>query len=213
MQWSLWRWVAAFVAAEVIGLGGAGVVGLSGALLAGDDPSTLVVIASATAMLAAGAFEGACVGFAQWMRLRTVLPGFSRRPWIVATAIGALGAWFLGGLSSTVVEFETISDAVLIPAAGVGGILAGAILGGAQWVVLRRYVPNAGVWVWANVLGWSVGLAVSFLGVSLTPAEFSPLALLTIGLTAAATGLTPALATGIVVPQLAGSEVHQVKFV
>jgi hypothetical protein len=47
-----------------------------------------------------------------------------------------------------------------IPSAIVGGALAGAVIGGTQWLVLRRLLPGAAWWIAATAVGQAVGLAV-----------------------------------------------------
>jgi hypothetical protein len=47
-----------------------------------------------------------------------------------------------------------------VPAALVGGALVGAVIGGGQWLVLRRLLPDAAWWIAATACGQSVGLAV-----------------------------------------------------
>lgn len=42
-----------------------------------------------------------------------------------------------------------------------GGVLFGAVVGVAQWLVLRRHIPRAGWWVLASTVGWFVALNVS----------------------------------------------------
>lgn len=53
---------------------------------------------AALALLAAGAFEGAGLGWCQARVLRSVIPGLRRADWILATALGALLAWSIGVL-------------------------------------------------------------------------------------------------------------------
>ena len=40
------------------------------------------------------------------------------------------------------------------------GVLFGALLGLFQWLVLRSKTAKANRWIYANVLGWSVGAAL-----------------------------------------------------
>jgi hypothetical protein len=47
-----------------------------------------------------------------------------------------------------------------LPAAVAGGAVAGAVIGGGQWLVLRRLLPGAAWWIAATALGQAVGLAV-----------------------------------------------------
>jgi hypothetical protein len=61
-------------------------------------------------------------------------------PWMVNLAYAAQPQWLLGL---------------------VGGALLGGAVGGAQWLVLRRYLlPVAGGWIWASIVGGTVGLGV-----------------------------------------------------
>jgi ELWxxDGT repeat protein len=43
------------------------------------------------------------------------------------------------------------------------GVVAGPILGLAQWTVLRGLVSGAGRWLWANALAWAVGMPVLYI--------------------------------------------------
>lgn len=57
---------------------------------------------------------------------------------------------------------------VLLLAAGMG-IALGALLGAAQWTVLRNHVPRAGWWIPANAVAWAIGMALVFAGMSFIP--------------------------------------------
>jgi hypothetical protein len=173
----LWgRWVGANTLAETIGLGAtaAVAVGVAGAGDAGDAARLAVAV---VAVVLAGAFEGAIVGYAQWRVLRRPLPGLPARSWIVATVVGALVAWTLGMLPSTLMGMRgdaaaepAISEATrLLLAAGMGAV-AGPVLGVPQWLVLRRFVPRAGWWVAANAVAWGAGMPVIFLASGSLPA-------------------------------------------
>lgn len=73
--------------------------------------------------------------------------------WVPATAVG-LG---LGGLSAAFVDsliLNTASDGLR---AIVAGSLLGAICGALQWLVLRRYIANAGSWVLITIAAYSIG--------------------------------------------------------
>lgn len=176
--WNFWgRWVAANALAEMIGLGaslllwGIFVFGLEGRI--GPLFAALIVVVGSTAI------EGSAVGLAQWSVLRQRLPTLTWQSWLVATATGALIAWTLGMVPSTVFSMSAAATAEPPPemsdlliyslAAGMGFVL-GAILGAPQWWVLRRHLPGAGWWIPANMLAWAVGMPAVFLGMSLAPA-------------------------------------------
>ena len=189
------RWTAAMVAGEVIGLGGAGLLALGATALVGDAPSTPVVVVMFVAMLAAGAGEGAVVGGMQSLVLGRVLPRVPRCPWIIATATGALLAWRIGAaVVMSLPEDQAFEDS--LPLFMALGPVLGALLGGCQWVVLRRHVSGAGWWVVANAAGWGIGLLVGF-GIPMSITEDTPAALAAALalLTGAGTGFAPGLVT------------------
>ena len=68
------------------------------------------------------------------------------------TLFGFIG----GGALATAVSGRLDS----LPAAVAGGALAGAVIGGGQWLVLRRLLPGAAWWIAASAVGQAVGLAV-----------------------------------------------------
>ncbi len=80
--------------------------------------------------------------------------------WLIATALGWAAGWAVGA---------PISEAVARPIGQTGAILVAEMLGGAvalgtlglttgvaQWLVLRRYLPDSGWWVPASVVGWAL---------------------------------------------------------
>jgi len=78
--------------------------------------------------------------------------------WVLATTVGyvvveivgdALGPWW-----------APLGDAWGPWIAPLGGSFTGALIGIAQWIVLRRHVSRAGWWVLASALG---GLVAGFL--------------------------------------------------
>jgi hypothetical protein len=79
------------------------------------------------------------------------------------TRWGFLLRWFLtfigfiaGGAVATAVSGRLDS----LAAALVGGALAGAVIGGGQWLVLRRVLPGAAWWIGATAVGQALGLAL-----------------------------------------------------
>ena len=178
------RWVFANGWAELLGLGTTALFGWLGARWLTESASPVLVALGAVAMVAKGTLiEGAVVGFAQGRELGRVLPRFSHREWVVATAVGAGVAWLLGMAPSTVVALaspptdtgvsaEPPVAVVLVLAAGMG-LALGPILALPQWWVLRRMVPRAGWWVAANAAAWAVGMAVIFAGIQLIPNDAS----------------------------------------
>lgn len=181
LNWSIWRyWVVANAFAELIGLGGAALVGV----LAFMDLEALYgPAAMALIMILAGTFlEGVVVGAAQWTVLHRAILQLHWQKWIGATAVGAFTAWLLGMIPSTLMALaETeeavataqpeINNLVLFSLAALMGLVLGPILALPQWLVLRRYVENAFWWIPANALAWMVGMVLVFVGINLVPAE------------------------------------------
>ncbi|HEX9385690.1 MAG TPA: hypothetical protein VF918_05175 [Anaerolineales bacterium] len=89
----------------------------------------------------------------QWLALRRLVSAW----WIAATFAAWAIFWainlagFLGngsGVLGKVIE-------------GLGhGALFGALVGFFQWLVLRSKTHNANWWIYANILGWSIGAAL-----------------------------------------------------
>jgi hypothetical protein len=116
------------------------------------------------ALLAAGAVEGAVLGFAQWTVARVRLPGLSRRRWVGLTAAGAASAYAIALLVPTF--WDTLGEwsiGVQIPVFASGGIVFLIMIGFAQWLELRHHVSGAGRWVAATALAWCLALGIFFL--------------------------------------------------
>jgi hypothetical protein len=76
------------------------------------------------------------------------------RPRVWAWPLAALLGFPIGGLvaNQVVGAVDSVGPAIA------GGLIAGAIVGAAQWLALRHFVPW--FWIAATSLGMSVGLAV-----------------------------------------------------
>lgn len=194
-------WIAANAAGEILGLGVAVLLAV-GLAQTHTLPPGLELLIVTGAFLVIGVYEGALVGTAQWLALRRVLPRVSARSWIGATAIGATVAWILGRLPSALSDWRgggdgaivTTSPSMTILLSIVAGAALGAILGAAQWFVLRRHLPRARMWIVANALAWMCAMPVIFLAAAL-PGEHASLpaigalVLLAVGLAGAIVGL------------------------
>jgi hypothetical protein len=188
------RWILANAAGEAVGLGLTALVGIAAVLYAGKGPGVVVTLVLAlSAILAGTLIEGAVVGTAQWLVLRRPLPGISWRSWVVATGAGALVAWTLGMVPSTVYSLRADpsggataepSDGVVFGLAFLMGLVLGPVLGLSQWLALRRFVARAALWMPANALAWAVGMVVIFVGVDLaTSGGYGPSTVAILGVT------------------------------
>jgi hypothetical protein len=105
-----------------------------------------------TARLLVPLLAGVMVGLLQWVVLRGYL--VSPADWILTGG----GAWAAGyALGSIVVQL--VAGPLL--ATLFSYLLFGAIVGLAQWPILRREIPNAFPWVVANIAGWAAGALLS----------------------------------------------------
>lgn len=113
---------------------------------------------AATALLVAGAVEGATLGWFQARALQPALPGLPSRRWVAATISGAVVAWSVGALF---VLTDGMSGWTSLPQLGTfvaGGLVILLSIGVAQWVVLRGYVRGAASWIAATAAAWLAGL-------------------------------------------------------
>jgi hypothetical protein len=174
----LWvRWVAANAISETLGLGATfAVIAVAFSSLEGSGSIGTVLLLFLLSV-ASGVIEATLVGLAQWWAMHPWFPAISRRAWWLATMAGALVAYVLGYLPSTLMSLgEEASQAqaveppqaiVLLLAAGLGAV-AGAVLSFAQWLILRGSVPRAGWWVPANALAWLAGMPIVFWGIDIS---------------------------------------------
>jgi hypothetical protein len=180
------RWVWANGWAEAVGLGTTLVIGwaLAPALQEGSASVVFVVMGAAVAILLGALLEGVVVGVAQQRVLRRRLPKVPPHAWVGATVAGAGVAWLLGILPSTVLALtgppalaaaasaSPSSEPTLLMALGLAAILGcalGALLGLAQWLVLRRRTSRAERWIRANAVAWAIGMPIVFTGMDLVP--------------------------------------------
>ena len=174
-KWMLWlRWVAANAFGELFGLGATLAVVAYVFARSGDQPGAGMVMVSFLIAVASGALEATLVGLAQWWAMAPWFPTISRRVWWLATVAGAVVAYALGYLPSTLMSLgEEASQTpmaeppqwiVLLLAAGLGAV-AGAVLSFAQWLAMRKSVEQAGWWIPANMVAWLVGMPIIFVGI------------------------------------------------
>jgi hypothetical protein len=167
------RWVVANGFSEALGLGLS--LLLTGFLFSqlDDLPIGVAATLSLVGAGASGSIEATIVGLAQWWAMSPWFPQIQRRSWWLATLWGALFAYLLGYLPSTIMSMmqpgvegtASVSEPpqviVLFLAAGLGAV-AGAVLSFAQYLVMRQKIRLAGIWIPANMLAWIVGMPVVF---------------------------------------------------
>lgn len=182
MFWFLWfaaSWVGGLlyvIPVNVVHL----VLGLDGL----SDPQDLGKLAAWMPVLAAvlcGAACGSTIGLGQWLVLRQYLARIGL--WVAATVAGYASIGLLP-LIANVLQPGWLDWAVTLiitgkmhwlarvepswPAASwlPGAItltMFGAVLGIAQWLVLKSHVEHAGWWIAISAGGWALAAAMSFL--------------------------------------------------
>jgi len=196
------RWAGATLLGEAAGFA---VPGAAGAVaFALDAPDAVLVLV----LVAAGAAEGAVLGFAQSRVLPGALPALQPRDWVRATAIAAALAW-AGGMTVGS-QWERLEDvASWLPVVAMAVVGTGIVLsiGTAQWLVLRRHLANAAWWIPANAVAWLLGVSLVIGGMSVMT-EDTPAVVM--GLVAGACGVgmaaTVAVVTGIALARLLEAE-------
>jgi hypothetical protein len=172
----LWlRWTGANALGEMFGLGLTfAITGWYFSTQQGSPTATSIMLSFLVAVFS-GVVEATIVGLSQWWAMHPWLPSIKRFSWWLATLVGALIAYVLGYLPSTLMDMGASASQsaapveppqwiVLLLAAGMGAV-GGAVLSFAQWLVLRGKVGRAGLWIPANMLAWTFGMPVIFWGI------------------------------------------------
>ena len=179
----LWlRWVGANALAELVGLGATFCVDYLIVSQVAARGTILASLAAIPLMTASGAIEGATVGVLQSAVLRRPFPRITPGSWVGATVVGAVVAWFLGSLPSSLMDMgaQTSGDVAQEPTAAVVMLLAaamglalGAVLAYPQWRVLRAAARRSWLWIPANCLAWAVGMPATFAAIDRAQASAS----------------------------------------
>ena len=177
-RWHWWiRWIGANALAELVGLGTSSLLWLL--FFFGMEEQLGTLIAALVVVVGSTLFEGSAVGIGQWLVLRRPLPTLSLRAWWLATSLGALVAWTLGMVPSTLLSMSAeaaesapppeMSNLLTYLLAAAMGFVLGPVLALPQWWVLRRHVAHAWQWIPANAAAWALGMPMIFVTVSLVP--------------------------------------------
>lgn len=196
--WALWRgWVLATTLGELIGFLAPALAGVVVTRALMGMEGLAAPLLTFVVLVAAGSLEGAALGYAQWRVLRHAVPAIGWRAWTGATALAAVVAWIMGMLPNTLMDATGLGMGVLIVSWIVVAPVLLLTIGVGQWLVLRRHVARAALWIPANALAWTLGVGATFLGASLVT-ETMPLLL------AVAIGLAGGVAMGLVVGCITG---------
>lgn len=125
-------------------------------------------------ILAAGAWEGFCLGSAQALVLRQV--GIVRSRWIALTVFGAMigyGLSLLGGAGQhEAADQAEIATLMIVLIGAAMGLAMGALMGGIQSLGAGNHLSKKH-WILANLVGWGPAMAVIMLGASVVDRSMS----------------------------------------
>ncbi|NUM47296.1 MAG: hypothetical protein HUU38_21565 [Anaerolineales bacterium] len=107
-----------------------------------------------------GAMVGVSMAFAQWLVLRKWVNW--AKEWLVASLLGALLS-YAGMAALNILAILLDPDPRLLKAIADSGFWLGAIMGLAQWRVLRKYTSSAFWWIVASVGLWGLGSTLNHL--------------------------------------------------
>jgi hypothetical protein len=166
-------WVGACATAELIGIGTAAGVAISGDVIGGGAPGDPLPLRLAvyTLSILAGAVEGAGLGYVRGVVLARRLPGFPVRPFLWSLIGIGMAGWAIGMIPSTFLATESGPDGPAEPAlvtllavAALSGAAGGLLIGLVEWLVLRRVAAGLVAWVVWSTLAWSAAFVVIFAG-------------------------------------------------
>lgn len=79
-----------------------------------------------------------------------------------AAELWSAGGWFLATIAGVLLAIVAVGIVNASLLCGGGIILPGAVLGLAQWLVLKSYVQKAGWWILACTLAWNASMLVGW---------------------------------------------------
>lgn len=158
-------------------------------------------------ILAAGAWEGLCLGAAQAL----ILCGFGVRPslWVPLTMLSALAGYALSLLGGAGADGAAgggePSTALLLGLGAAMGVAMGMLMGVVQWIAARHTIALF-PWVGANAVGWAPAMATITLAATSVDRAWPLFAVTIIGAAAGAiAGLFVGAATSFALPDRASS--------
>lgn len=196
-------WIGLCAAAETVGMAASALAAKAGLLPGVTAPAAFSLV------VAGGVLGGTALGAAQATGLRRVLDPPGRRAWLLVTLLVAGIGWAAASVPSVPSsgdggEADPPAALVVLGGAGLGAVM-GAVLGGAQALVLRGRVRHPWRWVEADAVAWAPAMAVVVVGASLPSATWPVIAYAAVG---AATGLVAGAVLGVVsgwfLPSLTG---------
>ncbi len=104
-----------------------------------------------------GAVAGWIIAVCQWLILRR--RWITTNGWVLLTTIAWTAGWTLGWTISGIAlgQFARVGYAGVMLLSVLLATIGGALVGLAQWVILRRHVKRAGWWIVAMAASWGLG--------------------------------------------------------
>ena len=150
-RFSTGRWIVAVTVGEALGFAFVAAVALIAVGSSLADPWRYLVL------VGAGAVEGAALGAAQLTGMGARRP--NPRLWIAATALGAMVAWAIGLLPSTLGVPLATPFGISLILVGAATLLASIPV--LQWLVIRRRTPSKR-WIPVNMGAWAIAILWTF---------------------------------------------------
>lgn len=147
-------------------------------------------MARVLALLAIGLIEGLALGGAQAFIMQRQGLLANKRRWILATVAGSTSAWAL--LSLLILSPWPLPEEISLPIYALWGA-HGALIGLAQWLVVRKTFPYSSSWIAVCLLAWVLGEKLSYPCLVATSNGANPAIML---LPRTCTGLSIAAMTG-----------------
>jgi hypothetical protein len=205
---TLARWTALCAAAETVGMTAAAAAAKTAQAVVGEAPTGVETAVGLSIVVTGGLVEGVALGAAQAAGLRRLLPGLDRRRWVLVTVAVAGVGWAAFSAPAALGDAGAGGPSqlpLLLAGASAIGVGMGAVLGGAQALVLRGRVPRPSRWVVANAVAWAPAMTVIFFGATLPDADWSVPSVVGLGAaTGAAAGTVLGLVTGRFLASLTG---------
>ncbi len=151
LGWEFWReWVRGTTIAEVIALIlSSFLVNFLSRNTNNDLINSIASLTTAAALV--GSILGTSVGIAQSSLISREIS--LARIWIPASIVGGAMGGFLGGFASEVIK-NGMDIIIIFP-------IAGAVIGLAQWFVIRKDVKYAFWWIFGSAISW-ITIAIGF---------------------------------------------------
>ena len=135
--------------------------------LIGQPESLSEKIVNVSVALIGGLITGSILAWFQYGTLRKRYAGLSWKRWWGNTALAFTAGWFIAiipslsfsgsyGFEQVVLPFGLPTYAMVYGSILLGAIM-GALIGTAQWLILRKHRERARRWIGMNIFGWAFG--------------------------------------------------------